>query len=355
MSNIITNTNKIYEKYSGEPRMFFGEGRGIQEFIDTPYPEFLKLKDQQSDLRWPHDEFTLNLDAAQLSTANQSVRHIFTSNLQSQVFADTIQGRGPALLLPWVSDPSLEGLLIEWSNIEWLHSRTYSYILTSMFPNPKIVTDLIEQKPEIFNRFSQATEAYNRFLADPTKENLVILIGAINILEGLAFYSSFACNFGFANMGLFESVAKFLALISRDESLHVAFTQRIIKNWSTGKDGKEWKEIWHDNKPKIRDMYINGLHEETKWSDYLFMYGTPITGLNAKLLNDYNEHMSYKRMKNIGLKLDTKVTKDPLPWIQLKYANQKSVANAPQETKVVAYMKDPINKLDDLSKLKLIF
>ena len=162
-------------------------------------------------------------------------------------------------------------------------------------------------------------------------------------------------NFGFANMGLFESVAKFLSLISKDEALHVAITQRIIKNWSKGKDGKEWKEIWYDNKNKVRDMYIDGLHEETKWTKYLFQYGTPIVGLNAKVLDDYNEYMSAKRMKNIGLKFDTKITKDPLPWIQLKYANQKSVANAPQETKVVAYLKDPINKLDDLSKLKSLF
>ncbi len=354
MSDIII-TNKIYEKYSGESRMFFGEGRGIQEFVDTPYPEFLKLKDQQRAQDWAHDEFTLPLDAAQLSTANQSIRHIFTSNLQSQIFADTLQGRGPAMLLPWVSDPSLEGLLLEWARMEWTHSRTYSHILTSMYPSPKIVTDLIEQKPEIFSRFSQATKAYNTFFENPTKENLVLLIGAINILEGQAFYASFACNFGFANMGLFESVAKFLSLISKDEALHVAITQRIIKNWSKGKDGKEWKEIWYDNKNKVRDMYIDGLHEETKWTKYLFQYGTPIVGLNAKVLDDYNEYMSAKRMKNIGLKFDTKITKDPLPWIQLKYANQKSVANAPQETKVVAYLKDPINKLDDLSKLKSLF
>ena len=357
MSDLIiaNNTNKIYEKYSGDSRMFFGEGRGIQEFVDTPYPEFLKLKDQQQDQDWPHDEFPLQLDAAQLSTANQSIRHIFTSNLQSQIFADTIQGRGPAWLLPYCSDPSLEGLLLEWARMEWTHSRTYSYILTSMYPNPKIVTDLIEQKPEIFSRFSQATKAYDNFFANPSKENLVLLIGAINILEGQAFYSSFACNFGFANMGLFESVAKFLSLIARDEALHVAITQRIIKNWSSGKDGKEWKEIWHDNKGKVKEMYLDGIQEETRWSEYLFKYGTPIVGLNANLLNDYNEHMSYKRMKNIGLKLDTKITKDPLPWIQLKYLSQKSVANAPQETKVVAYLKDPINKLDDLSKLKSLF
>lgn len=82
------SNNKIYEKYSGDSRMFFGEGHGIQEFVDTPYPEFLKLKDQQRDLQWAHDEFPLSLDASQLSSANQSIRHVFTSNLQSQIFAD---------------------------------------------------------------------------------------------------------------------------------------------------------------------------------------------------------------------------------------------------------------------------
>ena len=60
-------------------------------------------------------------------------------------------------------------------------------------------------------------------------------------------------------------------------------------------------------------------------------------------------------IESTGLKLDTKITKDPLPWIQLKYTSQKSVANAPQETKVTAYLKDPINKLDDLTKLKQLF
>jgi ribonucleoside-diphosphate reductase beta chain len=345
---------KIYEQYTGEPRMFFGEGRGLQEFVNTAYPEFLKLKDNLQAQDWPHDEFTLSLDAAQLTVAHQPVKHIFTSNLQSQIFADTVQGRGPALLLPYVSDPTLEGYIIEWARSEWNHSRTYSYILSAMYPNPRIVLDLVEQKPEIFSRFSQCTQAYNTFFANPTKENLVILIGAINILEGLAFYSSFACNYGFANMGLFESVSKFLSLINRDESNHLGATIQVIKNWSKGKDGKEWKEIWHDNKHKIKEMYLDGLQEECKWSSYLFKYGTPITNLSEQSLNDYNEYMSAKRMKNIGLKLDTKVTKDPLPWIQLKYSSQMAVAAAPQETKVVAYLKNPINKLEDLSQLKTL-
>ena len=64
---------KIYEQYTGEPRMFFGEGRGLQEFVNTAYPEFLKLKENLQDQDWPHDEFTLRLYAAQLTVANQPV------------------------------------------------------------------------------------------------------------------------------------------------------------------------------------------------------------------------------------------------------------------------------------------
>ena len=337
-------TIKIYESYNKEkPQMFFGEGRGLQEFVNTPYPEFLKLKDKQRDQDWAHDEFNLSKDAQQLNDADQATSHIFTSNLQSQIFADTVQGRGPASLLPYVSDPSLEAMLIEWSRSECLHSRSYSHMLTSMYSNPSLVINMIERKPEIFVRFKQCTEAYDTFFNNPTKENLVLLMAAVNILEGLAFYASFACNFSFANTGIFEAVASFLTLIRRDEALHLAMTTTIIKNWKSGKDGKEWKEIWHDNVSKIKDMYLDGLQGETVWNKYLFKFGTPIATLNEQVLNDYNEYQTHLRMKALGLKLSTKVTKDPLPWINLKYVDQSNTSKAPQETQLTHYVKDPIN------------
>lgn len=342
----------IYNNVQEAPQMFFGESRGIQEFIATPYPKFIQLQEQQKAQDWAHDEFPLKLDAAQFASANQSIKHIFTSNLQAQVFADTLQGRGPASLLPYVSDPSLELLLIEWARSEGLHSKTYSYMLTAIFPNPRIVLDLIVTKPEIFKRFTQCISAYNNFFEAPSKENLVILIAAINILEALAFYASFACNFGFANMGLFESVSKYLTLIARDENLHVAITQNIIKYWKEGKEGKEWQTLWNHSKTKIREMYIEGFEEEKVWNKYLFQYGAPITGLNEELLNNYNEYMLNKRMKNLGLKPLSKLTKDPLPWIQLKYLNGKNRQSAPQETQLTDYLKNSINKISDLEELK---
>lgn len=489
----------IFDKSSElkQPRMFFGDGHFIQEFLKPAYPWALKSVDQQNKQDWAFDEFSLKLDAAQLSSANNAIRHIFTSNLQSQVFADTIQGRGPSWLIPYISDPSIEYMFTQWSRFEcltddhevlvqygdsaeWLsiadmsvdyrvvqwegdnvsfanpthtlekeysgtmyhiysegvydqfvtenhripvkggevlakdlsgvfelpyikdgttqyvssdkvtittseydgtvycitvpssyfvvrrngvvsvtgnclHSRSYTHILTSMYPNPRIVLDMIEQKPEVFSRFSQCTRAYDNFFEDPSKENLIFLIAAINILEGLAFYASFICNFSFANNGMFESVSKYLKLISKDEALHLGITQQIIKTWRTGKDGKEWKDLWNKNKEKVRDMYVDAIQEEYAWSKYLFQYGTPIVGLNEDVLNRCIEYYANKRMKNIGLKEYNGVNKDPLPWVQTKYLSTSGFQDAPQEVSITSYFKDSIQKMDNPLDLKSLF
>ena len=348
--SILDNRNQLKNQ-----QMFFGDGHFIQEFIQPKYPWALKSVDQQLAQQWPFDEFSLKLDAAQLASSNQAIRHIFTSNLQSQIVADSIQGRGPAWLIPYVSDSNLEYAFNVWGTIESLHSRTYTRIVTSMYPNPNLVMDMVDQKPEIHQRFKLCTEAYDTFFANPTKENLVLLIAAINILEGLSFYISFICNFGFANMNLFESVAKYLRQISFDERLHVALTQNILNTWRKGLDGDEWVQIWNDNSAKIRNMWFDAINTEIGvWNPYLFKYGTPIVGVTVGNIADSVEYYGNKRMKNLGIKPFSKITKDPLPWMQTKYLSNKAYQAAPQEVSVSEYLKNPIEKIQDTSNLRAL-
>lgn len=635
-------TNHIYSPLSSKtrPQMFFGDGHYVQEFLELDYPWALKSADRQNSQDWAFDEFNLKLDAQQLSSANNAVRHIFTTNLQSQIFADSIQGRGPSWLIPYITDPSLEYAFTQWARFEcvtgehevltakgWLridqleedtavaqmdvntnevsfvvpsrivktktdklikfegenisqyvtpnhripiinrnyraefispydvdtttdqqflitsgfsseginlgltelelllliktlhpslvidesrtdefndllvncgikfnttwkegqilnyimfnteildsvdtssfsgwidistksqtwcidfiehivrwnptlnmsrvnadivqalahicgssiifkynedetvtliidenitaysastltkieedvenldvycltvptgafmlrhndkvsvtgnclHSRSYTHILTSMYPNPKIVLDMIEQKPEILARFSIAVEQYNIFFENPTKRNLVLLIAAINILEGLSFYSSFICNFSFAKQGMFESVSKYLQLIARDEALHLGITQQIIKAWSSGKDGPEWKALWEECKPEVRNMYVRGIEQEFEFSKYLFKYGTPIVGLNEEILNQCNIYYGNKRMRTIGLKPYNNLNKDPLPWVQSKYLSSSAVQDAPQEVSLNTYLKDSVIPLQDPTAISSLF
>ena len=676
-------TNHIYSPLSSKtrPQMFFGDGHYVQEFLELDYPWALKSADRQNSQDWAFDEFNLKLDAQQLSSANNAVRHIFTTNLQSQIFADSIQGRGPAWLVPYITDASLEAAFIQWARFEVLHSRSYTHILTSMYPNPRIVLDMIEQKPEILARFSIAVDQYNIFFENPTKRNLVLLIAAINILEGLSFYSSFICNFSFAKQGMFESVSKYLQLIARDECLvgetevltpkgwqpidklsvgtkvaqmdvhtnqvsfvvpsrivktktdrlykfdgtyatqhvtpnhrmpvrsyqtgktrfdlpenisngpnyiptggyilsskgsvslverfkiavqadghisdrytgeyvgtrpitfsfskerkqhrlvsliedlgftykvtpcqrlgenvkeqlrytvnvpidiileedwkdfstwvdlstassewcssfidelihwdgyvppqesttyryysttnktnadivqaighisghsivirvqqdnrsevfsdvyrlyiytdklersyqtitktveevsdvdvycltvptgafmvrhndkvsitgnclHLGITQQIIKAWSSGKDGPEWKALWEECKPEVRNMYVRGIEQEFEFSKYLFKYGTPIVGLNEEILNQCNIYYGNKRMRTIGLKPYNSLNKDPLPWVQSKYLSSSAVQDAPQEVSLNTYLKDSVIPLQDPTAISSLF
>ena len=51
---------------------------------------------------------------------------------------------------------------------------------------------------------------------------------SVNILEGLRFYTSFACSFAFGELKKLECLAKIISFIARDESQHLAMSQRII-------------------------------------------------------------------------------------------------------------------------------
>lgn len=52
---------------------------------------------------------------------------------------------------------------------------------------------------------------------------------SVNILEGVRFYVSFACSWAFAEVKKMEGNAKIIKLIARDENVHLASTQHMLK------------------------------------------------------------------------------------------------------------------------------
>jgi ribonucleoside-diphosphate reductase beta chain len=132
-------------------------------------------------------------------------------------------------------------------------------------------------------------------------------------------------------------------------------TQRIIKNWREGKDGKEWKELWHSCRDEIRQMYIDAIEGERVFAKYLFQYGNPLKDVTEDLLNQSTEYYANKRMKNIGITKYSNLNKDPLPFAQSKYLTSKSVAGAPQEVTINQYLKNIVKKQDDMSVIARLF
>jgi ribonucleoside-diphosphate reductase beta chain len=123
-------------------------------------------------------------------------------------------------------------------------------------------------------------------------------------------------------------------LICRDENIHLAITQGIIKRLPT--DDPEFVSIIEECQEEVIQMYIDAVQDEKDWANYLFKDGSMI-GLNEQLLCDYVEYIANRRMKALGLPQQWKQPNDPLSWTK-HWINSSAVQSAPQETEVTSYV-----------------
>ena len=355
----VFNSNRVDTK---QQPMFFGQPLGVQQYTSFKYPVFDKLTQTQLGFFWRPDEVSLQKDRADYQSLRPEHKHIFTSNLKYQVMLDSVQGRGPGMAFsPYVSLPELEGCISVWEFMEGIHSRSYTHIIKSLYPQPEEIFDTILTDDKILARALSVTSAYDDFINEaqnhtiggwklaldgsPThvkeryelKRKLFRAMMNVNILEGVRFYVSFACTFAFGELKVMEGSAKIISLIARDENQHLVISQNIINKWRDG-DDPDMQSIYHEEVENSRAMYRACVDEEKAWAQYLFKDGSMI-GLSEKLLSNYVEWIANRRMKSIGLKplYDVPATTNPLPWTE-HWIKSKGVQNAPQETEVESYV-----------------
>ena len=356
----VFNTDEVDIK---KQPMFFGAPLGVQRYDSYKYPAFDRLTTQQLGYFWRPEEVSLQKDRADYHQLRPEQKHIFTSNLKYQTMLDSVQGRAPGMaFIPYCSLPELEACMEVWGFMEMIHSRSYTYIVKNVYPDPADVFDTILSDERIIERAASVTESYDDFIRDAQswstgnmwrpdakgspsvdwcqkdlKRKLYRAIMNVNILEGIRFYVSFACSFAFGELKLMEGSAKIISLIARDENQHLILTQTILKNWREG-DDPEMKSIMEEEEEWTYAMFKKCVNEEKNWAEYLFKDGSMI-GLNDKLLYQYVEWIANRRMKSIGLKpiYDVPARNNPLPWTQ-HWISSKGLQVAPQETEVESYV-----------------
>lgn len=331
----------------------------LQRYETLKYRQFDKLTDKQLGFFWRPEEVDVLRDAKDFKELTDFEQHIFTSNLKRQILLDSVQGRSPNLaFLPLASIPELETWIETWAFNETIHSRSYTHIIRNVYADPsKIFDELTEVKEiidcahDISRYYDDCIEAGNwyRALGPGThtvngrqvvvdmydlKKKLWLAINSVNALEGIRFYVSFACSWAFAELKKMEGNAKIIKFIARDENLHLAFTQTLIKILPT--DDPDFAKIKAETKDECTAMFLAAAAQEKEWAKYLFKDGSMI-GLNQVLLAQYVDWLTCKRMNNIGLDCGIKPGSNPLPWTQ-KWIAGAEVQVAPQETEISSYV-----------------
>ena len=212
----VFNTEQVDTK---KQPMFFGQPLGIQRYDSYKYPVFDRITTQQLGYFWRPEEVSLQKDRGDYQTLYPEQKHIYTSNLKYQIMLDSVQGRGPGMaFIPYCSLPELEACMEVWGFMEMIHSRSYTYIIKNVYPNPSDVFDKILDNDRILERSATVTHSYDDFINSAQeygtsaawrhaqegaghfkqeryelKRKLYRAIANVNILEGIRFYVSFAC------------------------------------------------------------------------------------------------------------------------------------------------------------------
>jgi ribonucleoside-diphosphate reductase beta chain len=356
--------------------MFLGEPVNVARYDVQRYPFFEKLIEKQLSFFWRPEEIDLSKDRIDFNQLPKHEQHIFVSNLKYQTLLDSVQGRSPNVaLLPVVSIPELETWIETWAFSETIHSRSYTHIIRNIFNDPAEVFDDIVTNEEITKRAISVTEHYDDFieysmyfnlLGEGThtvngktitvnmrelKKKLYLTLTAVNVLEAIRFYVSFACSFAFGERALMEGNAKIIKLIARDEALHLSGTQQMLTLMRDNKDDTEMADIAKECEPLLVDIFRQAAQQEKEWADYLFAGGSMI-GLNAEILKDYVEYITNVRLRALGYdKIFDRGNANPLPWMNAWLSND-NVQVAPQEVEVTSYLTGAVETRIDADDLK---
>ena len=344
--------NTTVQKSHLDRTCFFDDAVDIARYDVVKYPQFEKLTDKHLSFFWRPEEVELSKDSKDFKGLTDHEKHIFTSNLKRQILLDSVQGRAPSLaFLPICSLPELETWIQTWAFFETIHSRSYTHIIRNVYANPSVVFDNMLGIPEILECADSISKYYDELIFMNStvvsmpktyaesdvryhhKKALWLCLNAVNALEGVRFYVSFACSWNFAELKKMEGNAKIIKFIARDENIHLASTQQLLK--ILPKEDPDFAKIAEETKDECIQLFNDVVAQEKAWANYLFKDGSMI-GLNEQLLCEYVDFIAAKRMGAVGLG-NGKVGTNPLPWTQ-RWIAGSDVQVAPQETQITSYV-----------------
>jgi ribonucleoside-diphosphate reductase beta chain len=338
----VLNKNNVPVK---DRLMFLGDDLSLQRYDQFKYPKFFDLWEQQENYRWRPQRIDLSKDRTDYEKLTEVEKFVFESNIKWQTMTDSMLSRSIHKISEYVTNPELELCMGTWASMEMMHSFSYTHIFKNITNNATQFFDSILENKEIVKRAKEISGQYDSLLGNPKdiKDKIFQTVICTNITEGVSFYTSFVCSFFFGYKGLMEGSAKIIGEIARDENLHVAITQNIIKNWRTNPE-ENFKDILVEKEELVYDLFKLAVKNEKDWADYLFSNGS-LLGLNAEILHKYIEWLANTRLAAIGYKQIFENKKNPVSGWSTRYFDSSKVQVAPQESELESYLVGSANSV----------
>lgn len=289
-----------------------GRSSNILNWDDVRFPwAYPKYKRMLANF-WTPFEINMSKDIKQFPAMSEREKDAFLKIIGLLALLDSIQTDYAGKVADYLTDSSLNALMILLAQQEVVHNHSYSYVLSSIVPKAKQkeVFDYWRTEPILRERNDFITNGYKGFAENPTVENLLYSIVYDVILEGLFFYSGFAFFYNLARNQKMVGTSTMINYINRDEQLHVGLFEKIFK--------EILKENPEYDTPGLKEFgtatFRKAAELEIDWARHII--GNQIDGLLIPELEAYIKFMANKRAEQLGFQAPFEGYRtNPLRWI----------------------------------------
>lgn len=213
------NKRKIMDKSAPNKStgIINGECSNILNWDDVrfnwSYPKYKKMLANF----WTPFEINMGQDIKKFPTLSDDEKETFLKIIGLLALLDSIQTDYAGKVADYITDSSVNALMIILAQQEVIHNHSYSYILSSLVDKKKQdeVFDFWRTEPKLQERNDFVTQGYQDFSDNPTPENMLKSIIYDVILEGLFFYSGFSFFYLLARNGKMVSSSTMINYINR--------------------------------------------------------------------------------------------------------------------------------------------
>lgn len=262
---------------------------------------------------WTPFEINMSQDIKQFPNLSADEQNAFLKIIGLLALLDSVQTDYAGKVADFLTDSSLNALMIILAQQEVIHNHSYSYVLSSIVSKQKQdeVFEFWRTEPTLIERNEFITNGYEAFAHQPTIENFLKSILYDVILEGLFFYSGFAFFYNLARNQKMVATSTMINYINRDEHLHVDLFVKIFKEVLQEYPEYDTDEFSH----YVEDTFNKAVELEINWARHII--GNKINGILLSDLEDYIKFYANVRCTQLGYnKPFPTIRNNPLRWIK---------------------------------------
>ena len=272
------------------------------------HPWMFDYYSQQNQMHWFPEDVPLHNDVKDWQDLDESEKNLLTQIFRLFTQSDVDVGSGYVdRYMKIFKKPEARMMMGAFHNMESIHQHAYSLLLDTV--------GMPELEYKAFAEYEAMADKHEYIDAvRVTKGDRQSIAKALAIYsaftEGLQLFSSFAILLNFPRFGKMKGMGQIITYSIRDESLHVEAMTKLFREFI-----KENIDLWTDDlKKQIYQACRDMVELEDQFLNLVFKQGN-IEGLTQDDMNKYIRYIADRRLLQLGLKPNYKVSKNPLTWL----------------------------------------